>query len=366
MALSTRWLLAGALFLALSSQLASAAPGGAPCGHGRGVCGPLHVPGQFRTMQAAIDAASDGATIVVGAGVLTDPFRVEGKRLRIIGSDDGRTEIVSSSLDVPLASYANGGGGELKNIVFRGGACAVCGSRDASGLPSALALKNVTASGGYRGIFGAFSSLDVKNVEVVGTRWHGISITHASVKLKFGDVEVHDAGGVGLIVFNGGAGNIAVSGHFHHNTKGGIEILGHNGNVDFVLAVVDHNPAFGVLLLDATAGMALSSLAYNGHATPTGCQGAGLWPRDSSSITVTGTIFQANCIGIFNDGSSVAMGSDTFDTNDAELGHEPGLPFNWVDLGGLVCGENLGTPSETLFACQDFTLDIQAPEPPFP
>jgi hypothetical protein len=317
-------------------------------------------------MQAAIDAAPDGATIIVGAGVYTEPFRVEGKRLRIIGSEDGRTEFVSSSLDVPLATYGNGGGGELKNIVFRGGACAVCGSRDSSSLPSALALKNVTAAGGYRGIFGAFSRLDVKNVEVAATRWNGVSITHVGVKLTFGDIEIHDVGGVGLLVFNGGAGNIAVSGHFHDNTKGGIEILGHNGNVDLILAVVDHNPAFGVLLVDATAGMALSSLAYNGQTTSTGCQGAGLWPRVSSSITVTGSIFQANCIGIFNEGSSVAFGNDTFDSNGVDLGHEPGVPFNWDDLGGLVCGTNIGTPDETLFACQDFTFDIQPPDPPIP
>jgi hypothetical protein len=315
-------------------------------------------------MQAAIDAAPEGAKIVVGAGVYTEPFRVEGKRLRIIGSDDGRTEIASSSLDVPLATYVNGGGGELKNIVFRGGACAVCGGHDAAALPSALALKNVTAAGGYRGIFGAFSRLDVKNVEVVGTRWHGVSITHVGVKLTLGDIEIHDVGGIGLLVFNGGAGNIAVSGHFHDNTKGGIEIVGHNGTVDLVLLAADHNPAFGVLLVDATAGMALSSLAYNGQTTDTGCQGAGLWATDSSSITVTGTIFEANCAGIFNSGSSVAFGSDTFDSNGVELGHESGLPFSWNDLGGNVCGANLGTPNETLFACQDFTLDLQPPDPP--
>ena len=228
-------------------------------------------------MQAAVDAAPEGGTIVVSAGVYTGPFRVEGKRLRIIGSDEGRTEIVSSSLEVPLATYVNGGGGELKNIVFRGGACAVCGSREGSSMPSALAVKNVTAAGGYRGAFGGFSKLDLKNVEVVGTRWHGISITDAGLKLTFGDIEVHDVGGVGLLVLNGGAGDIVVGGHFHDNAKGGVEILGHNGTVDLVLLAADHNHDFGVLLRDTNAGMALSSLAHNGHFTDTGCQGAGLW-----------------------------------------------------------------------------------------
>jgi hypothetical protein len=91
-----------------------------------------------------------------------------------------------------------------------------------------------------------------------------------------------------------------------------------------------------------------------------------LWATNSSSITVTGTIFEANCAGIFNSGSSVAFGSDTFDSNAAELGHEIGLPFSWNDLGNNVCGANLGTADETLFACQDFTLDVQPPDPQEP
>src|SRR6476619_3815389 len=98
-------------------------------------------------------------------------------------------------------------------------------------MPSARSVKNVTAAGGYRGIFGGFSKLDLKNVEVVGTRWHGISITDAGVKLTFGDIEVHDAGGVGLLVLHGVAGDIVVGGHFHDNAKGGVEILGHKGTV---------------------------------------------------------------------------------------------------------------------------------------
>ena len=205
--------------------------GASPCERRAAACGLLQVPGEFRTIQAAIDAAPNGATILIAAGVYNEPFRVEGKRLRIIGSDEGRTEIASSSREIALATYANGGGGELKSLFFRGGACAVCGVRDGPSMPSALSLKDVTAADGYRGIFGGFSSLDLKNVEVFGTRWHGVSITHVEVKLNFGDIEIHDVGGVGLLVLNAGPGDMLVGGHFHHNAKGGIQILGHNGTV---------------------------------------------------------------------------------------------------------------------------------------
>ncbi len=362
----SRWALVCALVAVLSGQLwAASAAGVSPCGRRALDCGPLRVPGEFRTVQGAIDAAPNGATILVEAGVY-EPFRVEGKRLRIIGSDEGRSEIASFSVEVPLATYADGGGGELKNVYFHGGSCAVCGARDDSALPSALSLKDVTATEGYRGIFGAFSSLSAKNVDVFATRWHGVSITHVGVKLTFGDIEVHDAGGVGLVVFNGGAGDMTIGGHFHDNAKGGIHVVGHNGDVDLVFVVADHNGDYGVWLSDVNAGMALSSLAHNGHATDTGCYGWGLWASNTSVATVTGTNFVANCGGVFNSGSSVALGSDTFDSNAADLGHEPGLPFTWDDLGNLVCGDNIGTPNETLHACQDLSLDIQPPDPTQP
>jgi len=326
----------------------------------------LHVPREFRNIQEAIDAAADGATILVAAGVYPEPFRIEGKRLRIIGSDDGRTEITSRDRGVMLATYASGGGGELKNLFFRGGACAVCGIHDGSAMPAALALKDVTMADGYRGVFGGFSSLVLKNVTVSATQWHGISITHVGVALKVDDVEVHDTGGVGLVVFNDGPGTVTIGGHFHHNATGGVEIIGHNGAINLVLVVADHNPQFGVFLFDASAGMALSALSANGHPTATGCQGAGLLVKHSSSVTVTGTIFATNCLGIYNSGSAVAFGSDIFDSNAADLGHEVGLPFSTTDLGNNICGENLGSANETLHACQDLTLDIQPPAPDDP
>lgn len=78
-------------------------------------------------------------------------------------------------------------------------------------------------------------------------------------------------------------------------------------------------------------------------------------------------IFFSNCLGILNSGSTVAFGSDVFDSNAADLGHEPGLPSVFdASLGNNVCGENVGTANETLHACQDLTLDLQPPSPQDP
>jgi hypothetical protein len=89
--------------------------------------------------------------------------------------------------------------------------------------------------------------------------------------------------------------------------------------------VADHNPEFGVFLFEANAGMTLSNLSSNGHSTPTGCHGAGLLVDQSSVVAVTGTVFSANCVSICNSESTVAIGSDMFDSNATDLGHEPGL-----------------------------------------
>jgi hypothetical protein len=53
-----------------------------------------------------------------------------------------------------------------------------------------------------------------------------MSVTHVGVELKFADIEVHETGGVDVLVFNDGPGDIVIGGHFHDNAKGGLEIIG--------------------------------------------------------------------------------------------------------------------------------------------
>jgi hypothetical protein len=349
-------LTAGALVVLIF--VSTSAPATAtPCGRQDRCSNVLHVSRDFRTIQGAIDAAADGDTILIDAGVYNETLRVEGKRLRIIGSDEGRTEVASSSRTTGLITYTNGGGGELKDVLFSGGAYAIGGARGDESLPSELAVKNVSSAGGFRGIYGRFSSLTLKAVAVSGTEWHGISITYVSNVLALFDVVVQGAGGVGLLILNYGPGDISIGGHFHHNSYGGIEVEGNNGTVHLLFAATDHNYLYGLGLFTANVGIALSSFTDEGHPTSGGCTGAGMMAVASSEATISGSYFADDCFALTNAGSSVTITSNTFNSTTgvpAFLSGDTSPLFN--DGGGNVCGFDIGTPQESIVGCQTWLL----------
>lgn len=337
----------------------------------------LKVPRDFPTIQRAVEAAPDGATILIAPGVYEEELRIEDKRLDLKGSDEGRTELRSSTRDTGILTYANGGGGEVKNVDFVGGAFGIGGERGVRGeLPGPLAIKNVSITGGFRGIYGAFAELSVKSVEVFGTAWNGISLTHIGVEAALQDLEVHDTGSVGLWVNNGGPGDVSIAGHYHHNPYGGVQVSGSNGNVSFFLTVADHNGFYGVALFEGVqAGMALSILEDQRDAPPVydpsfQCEGVGLLVMESSDISISGTRFEDNCTGLaVAHGASATVTQNVFNSTsppDEEfviVDNATGASI--VNGGGNVCGFHIAAPNESVVDCSDFVL-FTAISPPTP
>ena len=86
-----------------------------------GVEGTLHVPGSYPTIQAAIDAAADGATIVVAPGVYTERLSLDGRSLVIWGV--GGAEVTAIAGDTgrgPIVSL-RGGMNRLEGLTLQGG-----------------------------------------------------------------------------------------------------------------------------------------------------------------------------------------------------------------------------------------------------
>ncbi len=345
----------------------------------------IRVPGDFETIGAAIEGAPDRATIFIrpGAHVLLETLRVDGKRLRIMGSRVARTELISPSLDVGIFHYTNGGGGELKNLHLIGGAYGVGanpGERRASALPSALKVENLSISGGFRGVYGAFSSLSMKNVSVHHTKWNGVSLTYLAQDTTLTDMQIYESLAVGLWIDNSGPGDVTIGGHFHHNAFAGVQVSGNNGDVHFLFTVADNNGLFGVLLIDVSAQMALSSLSDQRDAPPVHsppgpndvCEGAGLAVTGGSVVFVSGTLFRDNCLGLGTVDSTVTVNNSSFNSTDLQLGESiavfnsallPQLFGAPLDQGGgaNVCGYLLGSPGEIQVPCGEF---IEGPPQP--
>lgn len=345
----------------------------ADCSRSTGFCRPatLQVPGQFRTIQAAVDAASTGDTVAIAAGTYDGPFVVSGKRLDIVGAGVGRVVLTSSDPSVGIATYTTGGGGELSGVSLEGGAYGVGGGSDVRSAPSALVVRDVNVSDGYRGIYGSFSSLGLLGVVVHDTRWNGISLVSVLKLVTSFDVEVYNAGGDGMYVSNVGAGDMLISGHFHNNALAGIYVKGNNGTVHMIFVIADHNQS-GIIADGATLGIALSSLADNFQSDgPGACSGSGL-AAANSFVTVSGTIFRDNCISIANGGSTVGLADDRITLTTADPTRQEtllaaalnGVPGNFKDNGGNVCGDNLLTPNQLVLDCTNWTnYGLQVPQP---
>ena len=143
----------GSAFCPASAMLACSGPGSMQL---NGQIRPrvIGVPGEYPTIQAAIDAVPSGATrlIVVSPGVYNESFSLNGKDVRIEGAADGATILDGTGLATSIARFA---GGEpatagLANLVFRNG---TAGSR--------IYPKASFTVGGA--IYGANSSATIRN-----------------------------------------------------------------------------------------------------------------------------------------------------------------------------------------------------------
>jgi len=63
----------------------------------------LAVPGKYRTIQSAIDAARDGDVIIVQPGVYYEQIDFLGKNITVQSTDPENAEIVESTVMLPSA-----------------------------------------------------------------------------------------------------------------------------------------------------------------------------------------------------------------------------------------------------------------------
>jgi hypothetical protein len=81
----------------------------------------VSVPGDFSSIQRAIDAAPDGATILVSPGVYRERIDLQGRTLHLWGvGGAGSTSLVGDGVTGPVASV-RGGSVQFDGITFQGG-----------------------------------------------------------------------------------------------------------------------------------------------------------------------------------------------------------------------------------------------------
>ena len=323
----------------------------------------IHFPSaDAPSLQKAIDDAPDGATILIAPGSYTQRLQISGKRLRIIGSGADRTELLSPSGDQPVVTFVNGGGGELKDVTLRGGLTGVAGVRGLVDLPSAVSLKNLVASDGQAGIYGEFSELEVKNFRVSGATVHGISVLDAdSVTIDNGEISASAL--VGLYLNNTRA-TLGPALSVRGNPFGGI--VASNSDVTMRLVNSSENGHAALALYNGSTASATNSWFNSSTALggAPGESGHGVLAVDSEAVIVSSAISFNEGIGAYAVNASISLGKSRFSDNTVDFNTEGTSEL--VDLGGNVCGTNLGGPNEVETGCQVASLGLTAPGPPPP
>ncbi|MFZ9916591.1 MAG: hypothetical protein ACO3IB_14825, partial [Phycisphaerales bacterium] len=83
----------------------------------------INVPGDFPTIQAAIDsvAAGQARTVQVAAGTYNESFALNGKNVVVRGAPKGGTVLDGTGLSVSIATFSSNepATAGLENLVFR-------------------------------------------------------------------------------------------------------------------------------------------------------------------------------------------------------------------------------------------------------
>jgi hypothetical protein len=132
----------------------------------------VRVPSEAATVQAAVDRVRNGGLVEVSPGVYREAVVVAGKRVLIIGVQQGVVlEAPQSSTVGAVVRYGSGGGGELRNVTVRGGGYGVKGQPDVrigpGGVvttlapPAAVLVDQVDFQGSGTGLGGVFGVVQV-------------------------------------------------------------------------------------------------------------------------------------------------------------------------------------------------------------
>lgn len=337
----------------------------------------------YPTIQRGIDAVADRGTVFVRRGVYTESLSVRGKQVDIEGEGtrgERRTEIVGLDRDAAVITFGPLGGGSLGDLVLSGGAYGVFGVkerdplRERDSFPAPLAIRKSIIRETGRGIYGSFSTLIATEIDIGPTFWNGLSILEASEQLVLFNSFVHDAGGVGALIYNFNSnaflGPIVYKSGFGFNKSGGLVIYGGAKNSSINTCVFSNNNVFGVLLLEA-GDVTLDTVSVNDTAVrlDDGTLGCGLCAVLSGPVNVTNCFIQTNIFGIANFGSSTTLSNTTLACNGISLDgeEENGVLSQFNLLGGNQCSEI--DPNDLLCkprACQVKSSTLVPPTPVAP
>lgn len=313
--------------------------------------GAVHYPGVHQSLQAAVDATSNGGVLFVGAGAHLASATVTNKRLFIVGAGAAATTLVSD-LATPgqnaipaVLTIGSGANVVLRNLSLSSSGDALRGVDDAS---ATLRMKNVAITNAGGGIVGSFDKLVVHSLTVSEAVHRAAYVLNAG-RAVFKNVTVNasDPDARSIVIDNtrrkpGACIVRIVDSEFTGGGRGGISVIGGACPVFITRTRVVNASVYGIGLFDVSYArlQGVEVLGTKGTKDVPSKWGDGLFVW-GSDVKVDGSRFQNNARAGFSVfGCAETSQPSTFEITGSTLACNAfDLVLQSVDLvTGAACG----------------------------
>ena len=338
----------------------------------------------FRDLQAAIDAAPDGATIRITAGVypVREPLLVRGKRLVLEGAGSGldRSERGITHLLGPpprpvtdergrlvlradaVQGLLNGvaAGLVVQGLRLSGFDAGIVTRDDGERRSGPLVVRDVFISDTGRGILlQASADASITQARIEDTVWNGISVASGLADLvTVQDVTIAGPDGAGIYL-TADSSALLIQVHVLHAENGGIVVFKSKAVIlDSFLA---YNRKAGILLFEAQGIPFIKGNSISvTHTAVGGGWGDGLLAFASDVTAVQNLIAGSDRAGVTSMGSVIRLGDNQIQCTLFDLDYEmyKGVVGEFEGLGGNECGCG---PNDTHACVKETSLGFETP-----
>lgn len=313
----------------------------------------VHFPGTHATLQAAVDASSNGGVIILGPGAHVGSATVTGKRLFLVGAGVGATSLAAPSSapgqNLPPAVLTVGAGAD---VVVRNLSLSSTGTALASAVDDATAtlrVSDVAITSAAGGIVGSFEKVLVQSLTASESVFRAIYVKNAAMT-SFKNVTVlgSDPDGKSVVIDNahrtspGPCLVRVVDSELRNGGKGGLSVIGSACPVYITRTRVVDASVCGIGLFGVSFAR-LQGVEVLGTKASGGSWGDGLFVW-ASEVNVQDSRFENNAragVAMFGcaetgDAAKLGLSNVVLSCNPFDLNFEP---------ANLVTGAACGTGS---------------------
>ncbi len=321
----------------------------------------VRYPGAHQSLQAAIDATSNGGVLFIGAGAHLASATVTGKRLFIVGAGKGATTLVSDAAtpgqNTSPAVLTLGAGA---NVVLRDLSLSSSGDalRGVSDAGASLRVSNVEITNAVGGIVGSFEKIVVRSLTVSQAVHRAVYVLNAGLAaFKNLTVNASDPNERSIVIDNsrrqrGPCIVRIVDSEFTDGGRGGISVIGSACPVFITRTRVVNAGVYGIGLFDVSYARLLGVEVF-GTKQVANKFGDGLFVW-GSDVKVDGSRFANNARA----GFTVFGCADTSQPSSVELTGST-IACNTFDgviqsldaVTGAVCGPGSNEVTEKTTGC---------------